>query len=219
MRTEFAQLCEVKKPASLILPSKNLILRGRFAGEDSLNTRLALIFPPDELAFDPNESCAVVYSSAGRTFLFVANVVSYAASVDGIPEVTLTRPREVSSGEARNSFRVPLHRDTGLRVTVKSDQGKWSPRAVDISLGGILMDFQGGRIPEFEEDAAVMLTLSLGDQTAELEGFVGRRDGSCYAAYFVEALRQLRDGKKTALPKISKIVDKLEAEWLSGPIA
>lgn len=218
MKTDITLLCGIKKPASLVLPTRDLILRARFTGEDSLHIRLALIFPPEELYFDPNESCAVVFSSAGRTFLFTADIKSYAVNEDGIPQVTLTKPGEIASGEARNSFRVPLHRDTRLQVTVESDQGKWSPRPVDISLGGILMDFQDSRIPEFEEDASIMVTLKLGDQKTELEGFVGRRDGTCYAAYFVEALRQLRDGKRTAPAKISRIVDRLEAEWLSGPV-
>jgi hypothetical protein len=190
------------------------VLQGRFVELTSESISIEIVTSPFETP-GASSQCTVIYSAGGRTNIFVSPVLEFQQGPDHLPRLVLSIPDRIVVGEARNSFRIPLHPQTDLHVRIRSESGTWHPRPKDVSLGGILVDFSEETEPDLPENTPVTVELGLQNQTAELEGFVGRCQGTLYAVYFAEALRELRSGWAEVPSVLRSIVDGLEREWLA----
>jgi hypothetical protein len=131
---------------------------------------------------------------------------------DTVPTTLVVRaPPEIAS-ENRSGFRVPILKGSAPLVQILSDESMLStPRALDISVTGILVEFPPAEAPEFPIDTKVRLKIRFEDTALDLKGLVRRKQGGRYGIFFPEVIKGIHIEPPEAL---AKIVRKLEAIWL-----
>jgi hypothetical protein len=214
-----AEFCEQQRPVTLTLGNWGTILQGRFSEVASDEFVVEVLSLPKQLNVTPAAQCTVIFNDDNRTNVLVCSVRELRSPERAWPQLVLSHPTKVIYGESRRSFRVPVHPDTDLRVRVKFQDREWYPRPLDVSLGGALLQFPKDDLPDFEPDARLIVLLEIFGNTTELEAFLGRARGTCYAVYFPEALRELRSGITKPPHSLRAVVDALEREWLAWQVA
>lgn len=208
------EFCEQKRLVSLTLADQERVLPCRFSGFESDSVTLEVLSPGTEELTGLPLPCTLIFTDGNETNLLFGSAKSFTRDPGSFPKIRLRVADRISKTETRTSFRVPLSPTSKLQVTLRSEEKEWTPRPVDISLGGILLDFSAVEVPDLWDCEDLTIKLTIDDQSVELDGFPGRRDDSCYAVYFSEALRSLRRAP-TEIPRVlGGIIEKLEQEWL-----
>lgn len=146
---------------------------------------------------------------------FLAPVQSFCG--DTIPETLVVQAPNQIASENRSAFRVPIFQDSSPRVLIEQNGHKiGTPRAIDISFTGILVEFPSDDVAEIEIDSKVQLELVLDDLEIDIEGVIRRRDGQRYGILFPETIK----GSHVAPPDaLNTLVHRLERIWLQRRVA
>lgn len=211
MTNGFYFYCDHKRPATITLGNSGLILESRFSEMTQEGVALDLLSIPDGLKIPPSTQCTVIYNSGMRTTFFVSRTVRFASSADPMPQLILAIPDHERLAESRRTFRIPIQKGSSLKVNVRLEAQTWSPRPVDFSLAGILVEFEEPA-PSFTTEDELEVTLEFGEHRTSLEGFAGRSVGTGCVIYFAESLRELRKGPMLVPSVLKKIFSGLEAE-------
>ena len=94
------------------------------------------------------------------------------------------RSFNVDDTQRRNAFRVPLTTSSDLSVMLGHRDKSCSVKPLNISLTGILIEFDRDDVYDLAIGAEVNLTLKSGDKTEKISGKIMRRDGNQYGIFF-----------------------------------
>ncbi|NUM53336.1 MAG: PilZ domain-containing protein [Candidatus Hydrogenedentes bacterium] len=155
----------------------------------------------------------VSYLLEGTLHVFVGSVTGFVPSTS-TGYLTMTLPPFVIQPDMRRFFRVPLI-DPG-RVQVRmEDQGYavYEPQLVDISVGGMLIEFPVKADPRLDVKSALKVQLQLDEQIANYLAEVRHTRPGKYGLMFVEAPNALDSVKEESALK--EILAAVERAWLT----
>lgn len=209
------QCCRHAAPAIVISDGAGVIHEARFSEvqQDTVSINLFVdAVAARSLAFAPGSFCHVCFTG-GRAHSFLAPIRSFRRSAPplNVPRLTLTVPLEILGAETRTTFRIPLLDNSGLTVKGAIDAQTRMPRPLDISLGGMLLEFDDVEDPELPVDSSFGVELALEDLATKLTGVVRRRRDQRYGLLFREVLRC---GDVRPPESLREIVKRLERRWM-----
>ncbi len=213
---KIALFCDQRKPVTLSAgrPPRIIPARFRFASGNSRFVAFEVLDERPDLEVVPSDPCTVIFVDGLRTSVFAVPTLEYDADSRPLPVLRVALPEEIVRTETRGAFRIPLFGESELRVTVHCRNRRWTATPVDISLGGLLVEFPADEPFDVGEDDELLVDLELPGQSVQLEGMSQARWDNCYAIYFSEVLRRLRHGDATPPDGLREILDYLEDGWL-----
>ncbi len=184
----------------------------RFA-DGAANGDLALeLREPAELA--AGQFACVSFTYAGRSWLFVARVRDHLAG-DGTcaARLVVAGPTHAVGSDLRRAVRLAVPPASGLVVRAMSRHTPTlAPQAIDISLGGMGVEFPEGGDPDLELGSPLDVELCLGGARVVVKAIVRRRSGRSYGLSFPE--HGDRQATTPAEP-FQRILDALERSWFA----
>jgi len=215
MNRKLETFCRQRKPATLTVgkPARVLQARFRHCSREQDRLVLELIDPPSDLRIEAGHDCTAVFVDGIRTSLFLSRVVEFDPTVRPFQELHVAVPRNLERTELRNTFRIPIHNASQLEVEVICRGKSWKPRALDISVGGLLVEFSESDGFDCSEYDDLDVVLGVAGLEAHLEAVAQPRWNNFWALYFSEVLRGLRHGEATVPAELSTILDLLERDW------
>jgi hypothetical protein len=162
----------VSTPAVIITEEK--VYQGRFSRVSKERVSLEVLSPMGDDAFPLGSRCAISFHLGVRSGIFVSEVLELVESASPRPpEVVLRYPKVVARGETRRTFRYPVSPMLQLRVVLTDNEGQFhNPKALDLSLAGILLEFPGARVPDLSIGNEVNLEIRLKNHLVRLIGEV-----------------------------------------------
>jgi c-di-GMP-binding flagellar brake protein YcgR len=121
------------------------------------------------------------------------------------------RSFQVNDIQRRRAFRVPLTASSDLSVILEYRDKSCPVNALNISLTGILIEFESDDVYDMAIGGEVNLTLKLGDKAAKISGKIMRRDGNQYGIFFPDTI--VENEVQPPAP-LQSIVLVLEREWM-----
>jgi hypothetical protein len=153
--------------------------------------------------------CLVSFSHEERVMAFLSQIRDWNHG-ETPPRLVLDLPGHLLTMEHRKHFRVPLRGDHGLEVQVEAGNGRvWAVTAVDISIGGMLIEF--AEEPELPIDAGLTAVLRRRGETVTVAGIVRHRRHRRYGVFFPDSRDEDGVGHPAAL---RRMVGALEEHWL-----
>lgn len=212
LRDDVQRCCSMQIPVVIMVPDRNLIVQGRFAAITDNTVTFELTERPSE-ELRPLTVCCITLYRNGRAFLFASLVREYTPRLAGrLARVVVRLPDKVVGSDMRESFRVPVMAGTGLTCTLKLGDRTWRPGVVDVSLGGIQLEFGSGPEPELDVGSHVTVDLSLGPDSATLKAEVRRKQDRRIGLFFYE---HLHFDEFRSPDAFRRIVVALERHWLA----
>ena len=168
-------------------------------------------------ALSKGTRCCVSFVHRGDSHAFFSNVVEYQQNPPPqLSHLVLEIPSQIVGIEARMAFRVPVEWKSKLSVRMTPKSGRAAtPRAIDLSLAGILIEFTEQNDPNLPIGTETEIELRSGTDSVRLKAEVRRRVGRQYGLFFPEVVT--RQGMVPPEP-LKKIVTTLERHWLKGRI-
>jgi hypothetical protein len=153
--------------------------------------------------------CLVSFSHGDRVMAFLSQIRDWNHG-ENPPRLVLDLPKKLVTMEHRKHFRVPLRGDHGLEVQVESGNGRvWVVTPVDISIGGMLIEFP--EEPDLAIDAGLTVQLRRQGDTATVRGVVRHRRQGRYGVFFPASRNPDGSGHSATL---CRIIEALEQHWL-----
>jgi len=206
-------LCAEAAPAQLHLHGTGTVCRLRFA---ALAAEAVVFERIDEVeSMDLGQVCSVSFRHGDRPLLFLSSMVDSCAGNDELlPRLTLGLPAAVVGVELRRAQRVPVvDRLRALTLSVSTgEQRTWTPKLVNLSLAGMLIEFPKDRMPDLPVFTRVQVDLELGQDRVRLRGVVRRQDENRLGVFFPEAIRGAELDPPAAL---RRIFGALEQQWIT----
>jgi hypothetical protein len=117
-------------------------------------------------------------------------------------------PPTICGIEARSAFRVPVLPKSGLLINIINCEGaRFIARPVNLSLTGILVNFEDLLDPELELGPGITAELTLAQYTVKLAGEVRNRNGHEYGILFREVITSKGFAPPEELREIFAIVE------------
>lgn len=201
------ECCQRKLPAMVVVPDTGMTCKGTF---DRTTPDMVLLSATKEesLAYRPQSVCFIVFSLEARGFMFPASVLDrniHPAATE--KHITLGFPEYLVAMEIRQWFRITVPRNTALAVHVLDPGGAvLKPRALNISLGGILIDFDEGACPSVHEGGSLRMKLTHEGTTIKFNAEVRRRQETEFGLAISSDTHDTQDYRQ--------IVTAVEREWL-----
>jgi hypothetical protein len=192
-----SECCICHSSAAVAFPALQTLYRGEFEGLSDRELTLRLL-PNDSGDFHTDCLCCVTFNYEYRPHVFLSSVLSHGGeSVGTTRPLTLEVPAQILVENRRIAFRVPVDRDSGLRVWVTTRDGQtWTPETRNLSVAGMLVEFDRAAAPRLEAGDLIEVLLQMAAHEIRLEAEVKRRDGDAYGLFFPKSL----DGRKLRPP-------------------
>lgn len=155
----------------------------------------------------------VSYLMDGHLHVLVGAVTGFTPST-GKGYLTMTLPPFIIQPDLRRFFRVPLIEPGRVHARME-DQGYgiYEPRVLDLSVGGMLIDFPVEADPKLELNSALRVQLQLDDQVANYLAEVRHTRPGKYGLMFVESPDAMDSLRESAALK--EILAAVEKAWLA----
>ncbi|NNK84532.1 MAG: PilZ domain-containing protein [Desulfobacterales bacterium] len=118
--------------------------------------------------------------------------------------------------QKRNAFRIPLNNSFGLSVLLRYGDKSCSVKPLNLSLTGILIEFEGDDVYGMAKGDIVELSIELGDKSENMAGKIVRCNHPQYGIFFPETIV---DGEVQAPEFLLNITSNLEKRWLRERIS
>jgi len=209
------ECCAYRAPIVMIDTGAGRVYHARLAAvtEECITVEVA---DPSE-APPEKTNCCVSFACRGESRAFFVRVLRH---VQQPPPGLLRVNLEISSGpmglEARMAFRVPVGTRQGVAVRLTlGDDTVLAPRPVDLSLTGILVEFEPHEDPHLAPGTRVEIELRLDLDSVRLNAEVVHRTMSRYGLYFPDVVHRGGISPPEALMRIVEILDKT---WLQDQV-
>jgi hypothetical protein len=173
------ECCVNRTPAAIIGDEKTYW--GSFLHFD-VDLLLELL-PCADPSFVPSSVHAVCFGEPPKSFVLLATIKQYDA---GSRQLLLTSLSPITKLERRRFDRLQVPVNCGLVIQIDRGGQQWAPKPLDLSMGGVRVQFPIDRVTELEVGAAVDVTLKLGHQAAELPAKVARQDKDSFGLEFLQ---------------------------------
>ncbi len=204
--------CELHSPAMIISPDVGVLCRARFSSMSDGEIIFELLSDWAESVFMPQSLCCVIFNGQSRAYTFFSSVKDFKRQLEKqyMPKLVLVLPHSGLAVEARRAFRIPVYRGSGLSVKITTPDNHVrvaDPR--DISLLGMLVEFNTEKDPDLSVGLEVLVDLDLEGETLTVKGIIRRRIRSSYGMSFSFGNK----GETSAVPeKLKKIITLLERQ-------
>jgi hypothetical protein len=206
--------CATSLPATIMSPDMGIIVQGRFSGTSD-ETVTFEVFERLKSKLKPFSTAVITYFRDGRSCVFITVVYDYRQKSIGAPELVVKLPKQIARTETRQALRVPLVANSGLRVRINRGRTTYHPRPVDISLGGMSLEFDKGVDPNIPLGTAIEVELRLDGEVVKLAAEVRRRVDEQYGLYFPSNTGSVEDDEEGhAPPEYRNIVHSLFRKWM-----
>lgn len=165
--------CDEHLPAVVLPSDGGRLCQARFSAIDDRGRAIYV----DLLGAEPCEDlgrmfrCCVTFARGIRTWLFIGQIRSLDSGARPA-RLAVNVPSHIVGTDLRRSVRVSARDADDLAVHAEDDQGTARPvSAVDVSLGGMLLEFAEGETPP-PVDAQLQVELRLANETVKVEGKV-----------------------------------------------
>ena len=208
---ELKDCCARHLPALIAQPVTETTLTAAFSLLDGDTLRFEVRGQAGAI-FQDLAPAVVSYLIDNTLHVFVGSVTGFTPSTT-TGYLTMTLPPFVIQPDMRRFFRVPLV-DAG-RVQVRmEDQGYgiYEPQLVDLSVGGMLIQFPSDADPNLEIHSALKVHLAFDEQVANYLAEVRHTHGGKYGLMFVESpdgMDSLREADA-----LKEILGAIEKAWL-----
>jgi hypothetical protein len=200
--------------AALIFPRDSQSgCSGRFVAVSDESVTLAVDPECEKIGLHPLSPCLLVFNHECQTMAGFSRVRVWKPG-QFPPELILELPSQLLTTESRTVFRVPVLVEHGLEVEVKAEDGRtWSVTGLDVSAGGMLIEFPSSSDPDFPVGTRIGIELRLEDKTASATGIVRHHHGSRYGLLFAESLQK---GELIPEQQLRSLLTTLETRWLQN---
>ncbi|MBI2893648.1 MAG: PilZ domain-containing protein [Deltaproteobacteria bacterium] len=213
VRVVLESSCRGFCPAAIITREPTVLCQGRFTEVADETVTIELFSVPDGAVIWPLGVGSVSFHQGNLGRMFMTRIRDYQASASLL---VLELPLSIATADVRRAARIPVMPGSRLRVKVRASGQAFWPRPVNISLGGILLQFTPELDPDLALESAVGLQLSIEDgEQVSLTGVVRRRRDHDYALFFTEVLER----RTPEVDRLGGIVDVLQRTWLSQKAA
>lgn len=212
VRAVLESSCRGFCPAAIITREPTVLCQGRFTEVGDQTVTIELFSVPDGAVIWPLGVSSVSFHQGNLGRMFMTLIRDYQASAS---RLVLEIPVSIATADVRRSARIPVLPGSRLVVQVRSGGQVTLPRTVNVSLGGILLQFPPEIDPDLEIEGTVGVDLSLDDDRVSLTGVVRRRRDHDYALFFSEVLDDIRP----EVDRLGRIIDALQRTWLSQKAA
>ncbi len=145
------------------------------------------LLPGAEPSFVTSSVHAVCFGQPPKSSVLLATVKHYDESCR---QLLLTSLSPVTKLERRRFCRLPVPVNCGLVVRVDRGELQWTPKPLDLSMGGVCVEFPPDRVTELEVGTSVVVKLRLGHHAAELPATIARQDESSCGLAFLPPIPQ-----------------------------
>jgi hypothetical protein len=205
------ECCSYRAPAIILNPESDLICSARFASisQNSITLHLSA----EASRFLEASRFFISFSHNGNCCAFFSTVLEYqTASHLSPPSVTFQLSGKIIGLEKRMSYRVPIGNMVMPLVRLFTPIGRiLLPKPIDLSLTGIMVEFDEMEDPELLPTVELKIELRLDTHVVQLKSVVKRRDGHRYGLYFPEVVSK---HGVNAPESLRKIVESLERALL-----
>jgi hypothetical protein len=203
--------CTYRAPAIILNPESDLICNARFSSISPDAITLHLL--EEASHFLKASRFFISFSHNGNCCAFFATVLEYqTASHLSPPSVTFQLSSKIIGLEKRMSYRVAIGNKVVPLVRLFTPIGRiLLPKPIDLSLTGIMVEFDEREDPELLPTVELNIELSLDTHVVQLKSVVKRRDGHRYGLYFPEVVS---NHDVNAPDSLRKIIESLERTLL-----
>lgn len=183
---ELKDCCARHLPALIAQPATETTIKAAFSLVDGDSLRFEVRGQAGAI-FQDLAPAVVSYLIDNALHVFVGSVTGFTPSTT-TGYLTMTLPPFVIQPDMRRFFRVPLI-DAGCIQIRMEDQGYgiYEPELVDLSVGGMLIQFPSGADPHLDVHSALKVKLELDEQVAHYLAEVRHSRGGKYGLMFIES--------------------------------
>ncbi|MBN2320092.1 MAG: PilZ domain-containing protein [Acidobacteria bacterium] len=188
MMALFRECCSFKASALILNPETNFVCHAHFASVSQDSVTFHLINRVRQLLKAPR--LFISFSQNGICNAFFAAIVEYKDNLPLSPEsISVQLATKIYGMETRVSYRFPIRGREGLFVRLLLANGRTLfPKPIDLSLTGILIEFDETEDPDLLSPSEVELELRLEAHSVQLKAVIKRRDGHRYGLFFPETV-------------------------------
>lgn len=170
VRDILKECCKLASPATLLLPDTSQSYTTHFAEVTTEMVTLSLV-GAGEVDYRNAAICFVTYSLGGRQHVFMTSMIApEEAGMAGKGRVDLEMPPNLAITQMRRWYRVPVVDPKSVNLRVQGDEGRAHfPTLINLSTGGLLVEFDEKKIPIFADKEILRLRLSIDTLTLERE--------------------------------------------------
>ena len=207
------QCCDLVSPATLLLPDTSKSYAAHFADVTTKTITLNLA-GSGEIDYRNAAICFVTYSLNGRQHVFMTSMIAPDEAEMAVKRhVNLEMPPNLAITQMRRWFRVPVVDPKAVNLRVQGDEGPaYFPTLINLSMGGLLVEFDEKKIPSFADKEILRLRLSVDTLTVEREVEVRQPAGARCGMMFVKPRRKKIVEQQAR--ELNKITNLLERKWL-----
>ena len=163
-------------------------------------------------SFKHHTPIAVSFILGSRAYSFLTRVLRFDEASAGQRDycrLVVHSPTQIASLECRRSIRIPVPRQSALRIDLKANDAMYTDlRAADLSTSGTLVTMPAGA-NAMRVDQEVVVTLRHGDSSIDVNAVVRRRRPDACGLLFAAA-----EADKGIDASVRRIVARVEREWL-----
>jgi hypothetical protein len=210
------ECCSHHAPAIILaIRDAKVYWRAELASVSGDSLTLRLLHEPARVPVRGTE-CCFSFNNQNDTHAIFGEVLDYSQkSPPEYSELVVKLRSGIMGSEARLAYRVSIALGSPLTVSLTTEDGcQWKPRAMDLSLSGISIEFGDQAIyPKYPVGSEVDLEIELPPDSVKLKGEVRRRSGPSYGIFFPGVVAS---HGYSPPPELKKIVSALEREWLQA---
>ncbi len=130
---------------------------------------------------------AVCFGQPPKSSVLLATVKHYD---EDCRQLLLTSLSPITKLERRRFRRLPIPVNCGLVVRIDRGEQQWTPKPLDLSMGGMCVEFPPDPVTELEVGTSVDVKLRLGHHATELPATIARQHQNSYGLAFLLPIPQ-----------------------------
>jgi hypothetical protein len=130
---------------------------------------------------------AVCFGEAPQSFVLLGTVKQYDGSSR---KLLLTSLSPITRLERRSFGRLQVPVNCDMNVSINRGERQWTPKPLNLSMGGLRVEFPMDKMAQLEMGASVDVKIKLGNHTAELPAKVARQDKDSIGLAFMQPVPQ-----------------------------
>lgn len=204
--------CRQKQPARLHVLHTDTSIEGAFLSLTAREIWVRFLADGDQLDLPLRALCCVSFADQNSHGAFLGLVEDVRYGADGARDVALSMPSQILTTNLRETFRVLVVGEMGLRVVLQTTGGEvFEPKLKNIATTGFQAEFPDDHDPGWPLGTRLLVKLHWQEECLTLAAEVRRRRGSRYGLMFVhEPAADDRQRRET----LRRLVQRVQQQWL-----
>jgi hypothetical protein len=209
------ECCTYRVPALILDPYSDSIWHARLETVSLETVTLGLFEETHNFLKSPRYYISFTHN--GLCCAFSAKVLGYQSNTPpSFSSLTLELPGKIIDMERRMSHRIPIGEKRAPSVRLYTTENRsLRPKPKDLSLTGMMIEFDPADNPDLPPETEVGLELSFNNYAVRLQSVIKNRDGNDYFLFFTDVITE--HGINAPEP-LRNIVESLERAWFEERI-